>query len=122
MNKELMEKIRREFSYIGLLLIITVVLFKILFYRGNFLSILRTSVSFFWMFIVPGFSLIYCWHEKLEFIERFIAGVALSAALVGISSYYLGLIGLHIKYHGILLPIIFLVIAMITIWKKEKTE
>ena len=85
----------------------------------SFLIVLRTVFAFFWMFILPGFYLMYYWHEKLSFLERFIVGIAVSASVIGISSYYLGLAGLNIKYHGILLPILFLIIDFILIWKNK---
>ncbi len=122
LDRELIQKIKGESVYIGILFVISLVMFKILFYKEGFLLVLRLCLSLFWMFVVPGFSLMYYWHEKLGFIERLIVGVALSAALIGIASYYLGLAGFHIKYHTVVLPVVFLVIGGIIIWNKGETK
>ena len=118
MKKELIEKLKNESMTIFYLFLIAIVIFKIIFYKENFLIILRTVFAFFWLFILPGFYLMYYWHEKLGFLERFIIGIAVSASLIGIFSYYIGLAGLNIKYHGIFLPTLFLIIGFFMIWKK----
>lgn len=109
-----------ELKYIGILFVIGVIGFKICFYKESFVVVIRTVFSLFWLFVLPGFSLMYYWHDKLSFLERLIIGVALGAALIGSISYYLGLLGLHIKYHGIILPVLFLIVAFIIIVKKKE--
>ena len=106
MNKETFDVMKKELSYIGLLFIIFIVIFKIIYYRGSFIVSLRFVASLFWLFVLPGYSLMLYWREKLDFAERIIIGIAVSAAIIGISSYYIGLMGLNLKYHGIILPII----------------
>ncbi|MBS3097344.1 hypothetical protein J4209_00960 [Candidatus Woesearchaeota archaeon] len=118
MDKELIEKIKKESINLLILLVIAIVIFKIVFFKEIFLVIIRTVLAFFWMFIIPGFALMYYWHEKLSFLERFAIGAALSGAVIGLSSYYFGLLGLNIKYHGILLPSLSLIVGVIIIWKK----
>ncbi|MCH8004060.1 MAG: hypothetical protein IH934_05520 [Nanoarchaeota archaeon] len=60
------------------------------------------------------------WKGTLGFIERFIIGVALSAALIGIFSYYLGLLGLNINYQVIVLPLILILFGVIINIRKTK--
>jgi len=119
MKKELIDKIKNESKNIFYLFLIGIIIFKILFYKESFLIILRTVFAFFWLFILPGFYLMYYWHEKLGFLERFIIGVTVSASVIGIFSYYFGLLGLNIKYHGILLPVLFLIIDFFIVWRKK---
>tara|TARA_Y100000310_G_scaffold36378_1_gene34272 strand:+ start:4761 stop:5111 length:351 start_codon:yes stop_codon:yes gene_type:complete len=116
MKKDLIKKDLVNLSYI---LLAGIVILKILFYNEDFPTILRTLLAFFWLFILPGFSLMYYWEDKLNFTERFLIGVAASAAIIGTCSYYLGLIGLDIKYHGILLPLLLLAIGSIIILRKK---
>lgn len=118
MKKELNDKIRKEAIILFYLFLTAVLVFKIIFYRENLMIILRTIFAFFWLFILPGFYLMYHWHDKLSFLERFIIGVAVSASVIGVSSYYLGIIGLNIKYHVFLLPSLFLLIDFFLVWKK----
>ena len=113
MNKETFEKIKKELSYLGILFIVIFIIFKLIYYKDQFLASLRIVASLFWMFVLPSYFIIFYWEEKLEFAERIIIGIALSAAVIGIFSYYLGLIGLNIAYHGILLPSIMISIGLI---------
>jgi len=118
MNKELIGKIKKESFKLVILFVIILVAFKIVFYKENFLIVARTVASFFWLFVLPGFFLMYYWHEKINFLERFMIGIAFSASIIGIASYNLGLLGLHTKYHGILLPFACLALAAFIIWRK----
>lgn len=119
MKQELVSKLKKENKYLLYLFLIGIIIFKILFYKENFLVVLRVTFSLFWVFIFPGFYLMYYWYEKIEFLERLVIGFALSAALIGISSYYIGLLGLNIKYHAVLLPSLILIISFLVIWKRE---
>jgi len=48
------------------------------------------------------------WKDKLDFAERIVVGSAMAAGIIAISSYYLGLVGFNLKYHGIVLPLLML--------------
>ena len=122
LNKHLVEKLKKEFSVIGVLFIIFVIVFKIVFYKESFIVILRMVFSLFWLFALPGFALMYYWHDKLDFLERFLIGTALGLAIDGILSYHLGLLGLNIKYHGVLLPILLLIVAFVIIFLKKEND
>ncbi|MBI4452007.1 hypothetical protein HY637_01130 [Candidatus Woesearchaeota archaeon] len=104
MSKEIFEVVKKESVYIGILFLIGLIILKIIYYKDSFIVSLRFALSLFWLFVLPGYCIMIYWEEKLDFLERFVIGIALSAAVIGILSYYLGLIGLNIKYHGILLP------------------
>ena len=120
LNKNLIDKLKKEFSVVGVLFIVFLIVFKILFYKESLIIVIKTVFALFWIFVLPGFALMYYWHDKLNFLERLIIGITLSAALIGLLSYYLGLFGLNIKYHGFLLPILFLIIAFVIIVKKKE--
>jgi len=93
---------------------------KIVFYKQDVASTTRTALALFWMFALPGYALLYYWKERLDFGERIVIGTALGAAVTAIASYYLGLVGLPLKYHGILLPVAMLLVAGILIIKSKK--
>ena len=112
MKKEVFEDMKKELMYIGLLFIIALVVFKIAFFKEEVTVLLRTVLSLFWLFVLPGYFILLYWKEKLGFVERFIVGIMVSAAIIGITSYYIGLIGLNIKYHIILLPLILIIIGI----------
>ena len=113
LRKEAFDLVKREFRYIGILFLLSVIIFKIAFFRENFFVLLRSVLSLFWLFVLPGYFVMLYWRENLEFIERFIAGIVLSAAVIGIFSYYIGLLGLNIRYHAVLLPLVLIFMGII---------
>jgi hypothetical protein len=109
---------KKELMYIGLLFIIALVVFKIAFFKEEVTVLLRTVLSLFWLFVLPGYFILLYWKEKLGFMERFIVGIMVSAAIIGIASYYIGLIGLNIKYHTALLPLVLIIIGIVAAIRK----
>ncbi len=122
MKKELTEKLKKESLSILILFLVIIIMFKILFYKEGFLAVLRAVFALFWVFVLPGFYLMYYWHEQLEFMVRLIIGIAVSSAIIGIASYYLGLLGLNIMYHGIILPAACLIAGFFIIYKEGKEK
>ncbi len=124
-NKLLNDKLLNElFHKEGKLLLgILVVLFlalKIVFFQESFLSTLRITLSLFGMFVLTGWALTYYWKEKLDFLERIVIGVAVSSAVLGIVSYYAGLLGWPPKYHGYVLPVLLFLVGMALVWWGER--
>jgi|TARA_Y100000310_G_scaffold336415_1_gene420886 uncharacterized membrane protein len=113
LNKEVFKIVKDEVKYIGILLVAALIIFKIVYFKENLIVIFRSVISLFWLFVLPGYIIMLYWREKLGFTERFVIGIGLSAAVIGIFSYYFGLLGLNIKYHGVLLPIILILIGII---------
>jgi len=122
LKTELKRKIVKDSKSLLLLFIISLIIFKIVFFKENLMIILRFVLSFFWMFVLPGFTLMYLWHEKVGFLERFIISVPINAAVVSIISYYVSLMGLHVKYHSILLPLLIIIISGTVVWRKNIEE
>ena len=112
MKKEIFELVKKELQYIGILFLLVLIVFKIAFFKENFIVLFRSVLSLFWLFALPGYFIMLYWKEHLGFTERFVIGIAISAAIIGIFSYYLGLIGLNIKFHHILLPILLIIIGI----------
>lgn len=95
--------------------VIALVVFQIVFFMENILTTIRTVSVLFWLFVLPGIGITYLW--KLNFVERFALSVAISSALMGISSYYLGLVGVHVNMSSIFLPVVFMVIGFLVIFR-----
>ena len=119
MKKEVFNLLKKELAYILALFVIFLIIFKIIYFKESFFIITRTVLSIFWLFVLPGYFAMFYWHEKLGFIERLVVGIALSAAIIGALSYYLGLIGLNIKYHALSLPLVIIVIGFFFIFKEK---
>ena len=102
----------------GILFLISSLIFKIIYFKEDLFVTLRIVLSLFWLFLLPGYSIMLYWKEKLDFTERLVAGVALSAAIIGILSYYIGLLGLSMKHHAVLLPLALISIGAIINFRK----
>lgn len=113
----MLDKLKKEAVNILILFLLLLIIFKIIYSKENIITVIRTVLSIFWLFILPGFYLMYHWREKLGFGERLVIGTGLSAAIIGIVSYYLGLIGLNIKYHTVILPLVMLGLALFLVVK-----
>ena len=113
MKKEAFENIKKEIQYIGILFLVSLIIFKIAFFKENLIVLFRSVLALFWLFVLPGYCAMLYWKDNLEFIERFIIGIIFSAGVIGAFSYYFGLIGLNIKYHTIILPLILILIGLL---------
>lgn len=111
MKKEIFDL--KELKYLGILFLLALIIFKIAFFKENIVVLIRTVVSLFLLFALPGYFIMLYWKEKIDFLERFVVGISLSAAIIGIFSYYTGLLGLDIKYHMFLLPVVLILIGII---------
>lgn len=114
--------IKKELMYFGILFLSAVIVFKAIYFREDFLVVLRMVASLFWLFALPGYFMTFYWAEKLDFTERFIAGFALAAGIIGIFSYYIGLMELNIKYHTILLPLSIIITGFIIAFLKKENR
>ncbi|MBD3310695.1 hypothetical protein GF351_05760 [Candidatus Woesearchaeota archaeon] len=113
--------LQKELKMLGITLIILFAGFQTVFYKEPLLSNIRIVLSISWM-LLPGFFCMYYWSQKLDFLERLVAGAALSAALIGIASYYVGLMGIHVKYHLAILPAALLAVGISVAVKSQKRK
>lgn len=113
MRKEIFEQAKKELVMIAVLFVLAVLAFKAIFLPEDFLVVLRTVATIFWVLAVPGFAVMFYWREELKFHERLIIGIGVGTTLMGLLSYYTGLIGLHVKYHAILLPLFLILIGIV---------
>ena len=122
LNKEAFNSIKEESRYIGMLFLAALIIFKIVYFKENFAVLLKITASLFWIFVIPGYFAMLYWKEKLEFAERFVIGVLVSAAIIGIFSYYFGLIGLNMKYHAFVLPILIIITGLAAAMMKKSSS
>ena len=119
MKKEVFELLKKETQYISLIFILVLLVFKIAFYKEGYFVLFRNVLSIFWLFVLPGYFLMLYWSSKLDFIERLIIGISVSAGLTGILSYYIALFGLNIKYHAFMLPLVLILLGFLLAIKKK---
>lgn len=95
--------------------VIVLVLFQLVFFAESIFTTVKTVSVLFWLFVLPGIGITYLWD--FDFIERFPLAVAISAAVVGITSYYLGLGGIDVKISSVILPASCIIIGMLVIFR-----
>ena len=91
-----------------------IIILKIVFINEDIPTIARFTASFFWLLVLPAFPLTYI-YKNLNFIERLSLSVVASAGLMGIGTYYLGLIGIHIRYSILLLPVVYICLTLLVL-------
>jgi uncharacterized membrane protein len=121
-QKEWISVVKKESLILLYLFIALVVIFKIVFYNEGIWTILRTVFGIFWLYLLPGFSIMYLWREKLDFLERLIFGTVLGMAIAGLSSYYITLFTGSIRYQFIIIPILAEIVAFILLAYQNRRQ
>lgn len=119
---ELNGVLKRESLYLIYLFVALCLIFKIVFYQEKVLVLFRAVLGFFWLFILPGFAVMYYWTDKFDFLERLIFGAVLGVAIIGISSYYLTLFKINLHWQYLIIPVIMLAVSGIMVWRKSKKK
>ena len=86
-----------EIKIMAILFTLSAILLKIVFYNETVATIASTTAAFFWLFIIPGYFVTRIWKQDSTLTERFIISIPVSVAILGIVSYYLGLIGIPLS-------------------------
>ncbi len=102
------EMVKKELAYVGVAYVASLFIFKVAFFEQDLLTLFRLVSSLFWLYVLPGYSMMLYWKGNLSLLERSVVGTSLSFAVVGMLSYYLGLFGLNISYHVFVLPFLFI--------------
>lgn len=119
MKRKLFEIIRKESKYLGMILLALLILLKIAFFRESIISVIKISAVSFLVFLIPGYLLSIRWYDKFHFTERIMVSSFFTITSYGLLGYYLGLIGLHIKHHIYVLPILISALGIALFLKKK---
>jgi uncharacterized membrane protein len=90
---------------------------QVVFFAEGFFVIVKTVSVLFWLLVLPGLGITYLW--ELQFTERLALAVAISAGIVGIASYYLGLAGIHVTISSVALPVICIIAGTLVVFRKK---
>lgn len=112
MQKEAFEQLKKELAIIVCMFIAALLTFKLIFLSEDFFIVLRTVMAIFWLFVLPGFAVMFYWNKELKFYERLVIGIGIGTVLLGLMGYYTGLLGLHAMYHALVLPIAVLIVGI----------
>ena len=108
-----------EFEKIILSIVLGTVIIRIIFIDESWVVVLKICMMIYGMFILPGIGITYLLKD-LNFFERLALSVAISAALLGTSAYYLGILGVHVKYSAVALPVFFIIVSLAIMYKELK--
>ena len=122
MQNENTKKIMHELINIALIFLVMNIIFKIIFNKESMGEIIKLTSSLFWLFVLPGFFLMYFWQEELDFLERIIIGSVLGVALFGVIGYNLNLSGLRLSLHGWILPVVAIIACLLAVHYRNKKE
>ncbi len=122
MDQKLITHLKQDAKVLALLFLGATFLFWVAFSKEAFTVVLRTVASLFWLFIFPGFYIMYYWAEQLTFMERFVLGILTSLAITGIAGYYLNVLFVHIKYYPYVIPLATLIVAAVLIFRKASAQ
>ncbi len=111
-----LSQIKQELKWLAIGYILFSIEVFIAFQKSGFGEILRTTAGIYWMFVIPGYALSLC--SKKGFMERFIIGLSVQAAVFGLAGYYAGLLGWHAATHGFVLPLISIIVGIV-LWRRK---
>lgn len=77
-------------------------------------------MSFYWLFIIPGQVMLFNFKDTFDFKVRLILGTVLGLGIYGILSYYIGLMGIQVKYHWAIIPFLIMLVSVIFLRIKNK--
>lgn len=92
------------------------ILFRLVFYRDAFSTVLSFVSSFYWLFILPGTALMLYWCRRFGFVERVAVGTAAAFAVLGTASYYIAIFGFHVRYHQLIFPPLLVGMGVAAFW------
>jgi len=99
---------KEDIKNTGIILLVFIVMTQVAFYKSSVWTSVIFSLGIFWLFVIPGLAIMLRWTDELDYLHRLVIGSTVAAAILGILSYLLGIVGVHSKYH-IYLPILMII-------------
>ncbi|MBI1969504.1 hypothetical protein HYS48_02310 [Candidatus Woesearchaeota archaeon] len=112
----------REIAYLLLCFVYLFLLFLVTFHKETFFTIFLFTAKLFYLFALPGYCLLLHKRKDIPFATRLVVGIALQLALLLIASYYLGILGVHIRYHHYILPPLSILLGLLLYWYRSSEK
>lgn len=77
---------------------------KATFYRESLQFLVPFVAKLFLIFVVPGYVLFLFARETIPFSRRLVLGIGINLGLLLALSYTLGMVGIHLRYHHLIIP------------------
>jgi len=111
---------KQDLVLTGLLILSFSIILQIVLYKESFLISLMTVLRFFYSIVIPGLCISLYLKNKLNYSARLVLGSVFIIASTSITSYYLGILGLHVKYHPWIIPPLMMLLGVLLFLKKDK--
>lgn len=106
MNQNKQNELKKEIKTIGMIFVIAYVFFQIHYFKESPINVLRLVFAHFYLFILPGYSLMLYYFNKIQFAYRFFIGLMLGYGTVSMLSYFITLIfHINLKEYYLFVPI-----------------
>ena len=113
MKREVFDLVKKEAASLGIVFAILAVAMQIAFYKSSFFVVIKSTLSLFYLFVIPGYFIMLYWNEKIKFVERTLFGSFIAAGLFGGLSYYLGIAGLNVNLDAFIFPVVTVAICIV---------
>jgi len=102
-------------SYIALLIIL-----KVSFYQTSLMLLIKGTLLFYLVYIIPGLLITYLLFDKLYAVERYALAFLIGVILMGIFGYYSGiLLNLHIITSPYIMSALIIIPSVVYLRKKK---
>lgn len=119
MNTDLGKKIIGDLKLLGMGFLAALLIYALIFFNEAAANVILLITGIYWLLVLPAFGITYL-IEEMDFLERHIISIPLSSALVGISSYYLGILGMPPAESLVYAPAFFIFASVIMVFIKLK--
>ena len=113
------KSLAEETALLGAGLLVLSVFFAVMYYKGSVIQSLMLGFWVWYMFTLPGYAIVRLLPLENKVLQLFI-GTGTGAGIIGAASYTIGLLGLHIRFHGYLLPLIIVLVALMASGIKKR--
>ena len=109
--REYMRELKQEAAWLAATFAVFMVILYIAYQDESIAAVAKTAAATYWLFVIPGYAVMFHWRAQLGFIERIVAGTVAAMVVVGVASYYLGLMGLKLQNQTLILPALVIIIS-----------
>lgn len=106
-----MRELKQEAKWLAATFAVFLIIVYIAYRDESVAVVARTAAAIYWLFVIPGYAVMFHWRGHLGFVERVVVGTVAAMVVVGVSSYYLGLIGLKLQNQTLILPAAVVIIS-----------
>lgn len=99
-----MRELKQEAKWLAATFAVFLIIVYIAYRDESVAVVARTAAAIYWLFVIPGYAVMFHWRDHLGFVERVVVGTVAAMVVAGVSSYYLGLIGLKLQNQTLVLP------------------